>query len=69
MTILHDAGVDQGGWTWPMANHSAGSSERKLLHDAGIDQGGSTVADGQSIRLSPLREDSYVAQVQTKADG
>ena len=61
MVILHDAGIDQGGFgtaegasqQLPVLREAAGVDEM-FLQDAGKDQGGWSVADGPSHQLAVL---------------
>ena len=58
--ILHDAGIDQGGFgaaegpsQQPVLREAAGFGMR-ILQDAGRDQGGWSVADGPRHQLEVL---------------
>ena len=61
MTILHDAGIDQGGFRavegasqqLTVLREAAGVGMR-ILQDAGKDQGGWSVADGPAHQLAVL---------------
>ena len=61
MVILHDAGIDQGGFgaaegasqQLPVLREAAGV-DMTFLQDAGKDQGGWSVADGLSHQLAVL---------------
>ena len=61
MIILHDAGIDKGGFgaadrasqQLPVLREAAGF-DMMILHDAGKDQGGWSVADGPRHQLAVL---------------
>ena len=63
MMILHDAGIDQGGFgaadspTHQLAALCEAGFHMMVLQDAGRDQGGWSVADGPTHQLAvPLRK-------------
>ena len=60
MTILHDAGIDQGGFgaaDSPIHHLTVlreAGCDMIILPDAGRDQGGWSVADGPALQLAVL---------------
>ena len=58
--ILHDAGIDQGGFgaadspTHQLTVLREAGFDMMILQDAGIDQGGWSVADGPTHQLTIL---------------
>ena len=60
MMILHDAGIDQGGFgaadspTHQLTVLREAGCDMIILQDAGRDQGGWSVADGPTLQLAVL---------------